>query len=143
MKLWLHHINRVSENVEHLRRFYSDVMGLGEHTEDLPLCEPTRDYTGDVAFRTDDIEAFKKTSRSQWCALQQLCRCRYGRWGSDISHDPEGNVIEGHQAPDNPAIGGGGVRTGKSGLEFTGLLMHVAPGHRGIAQSVERRSPKP
>ena len=60
MKLWLHHINRVSDNVEHLRRFYSDVMGLGEHTKDLPLCEPTRDYTGDVAFRTDDIKAFKK-----------------------------------------------------------------------------------
>ena len=53
MKLWLHHINRVSDNVEHLRRFYSDVMGLGEHTEDLPLCEPTRDYTGDVAFMSN------------------------------------------------------------------------------------------
>ena len=115
MKLWLHHINRVSDNVEHLRRFYSDVMGLGEHTEDLPLCEPTRDYTGDVAFmsdgniqmhlaqkdlglpyrvgkavnpverghtafRTDDIEAFKKHLEANGVPYSNYAGVDTGGW---------------------------------------------------------------
>ena len=50
MKLWLHHINFVSEDVDRLRRFYSDVMGLGPQEDDLPVREATRDYAGDVAF---------------------------------------------------------------------------------------------
>ena len=115
MKLWLHHINRVSENVERLRRFYSDVMSLGEHTEDLPLCKPTRDYTGDVAFmsngniqmhlaqkdlglpyragkavnpverghtafRTDDIEAFKKRLEANSVSYSNYAGIATGGW---------------------------------------------------------------
>ena len=80
MKLWLHHINRVSDNVERLRRFYSDVMSLGEHTEDLPLCEPTRDYTGDVAFRTDDIEAFKKHLEANSVSYSNYAGVATGGW---------------------------------------------------------------
>ena len=53
MKLWLHHVNFVSEDVERLRRFYSDVMGLGPQEDDLPVREATRDYAGDVAFLSD------------------------------------------------------------------------------------------
>ena len=115
MKLWLHHINRVSDNVEHLRRFYSDIMGLGEYTKDLPLCEPTRDYTGDVAFmsngniqmhlaqkdlglpyragkavnpverghtafRTDDIEAFKKHLEANSVSYSNYAGGATGGW---------------------------------------------------------------
>ena len=53
MKLWLHHVNFVSDDVERLRRFYADVMGLAEQREDLPVREDSRAYNGAVAFLSD------------------------------------------------------------------------------------------
>ena len=135
MKLWLHHINHVSEDVERLRTFYADVMGLGEHTEDLPMREPTRDYSGDVAFmsdgniqmhlaqkdlglayragkavnpvekghiafRTDDIEAFKKHLDANNVPYSDFAGVATGSWHQIFFHDPEGNIIEVHQVLD-------------------------------------------
>ena len=39
MKLTLHHINVVTENVERLDNFYRDVLGLDRETEGLPVLE--------------------------------------------------------------------------------------------------------
>lgn len=135
MKVWLHHVNFVSEDVERLRRFYADVMGLGEQTEDLPLREASRDYSGDVAFmsdgnlqmhlaqkdlslgyragkavnpverghlafRTDDIEAFKRQLEERGVHYSDYKGVATGSWHQIFFHDPEGNVIEVHQVLD-------------------------------------------
>lgn len=132
MKLWLHHINFVSEDVDRLRRFYSDVMGLGPQDDDLPVREATRDYAGDVAFlsdgnlqmhlaekdlglsyragkavnpverghlafRTDDIEAFKRHLEDRGVPYSDYKGVATGTWHQIFFHDPEGNVVEVHQ----------------------------------------------
>lgn len=132
MKLWLHHINFVSEDVDRLRRFYSDVMGLGPQEDDLPVREATRDYAGDVAFlsdgnlqmhlaekdlglsyragkavnpverghlafRTDDIEAFKRHLEDRGVPYSDYKGVATGTWHQIFFHDPEGNVVEVHQ----------------------------------------------
>ncbi|MAU52737.1 MAG: glyoxalase [Phyllobacteriaceae bacterium] len=132
MKLWLHHINFVSEDVDRLRRFYSDVMGLGPQEDDLPVREATRDYAGDVAFlsdgnlqmhlaekdlglsyragkavnpverghlafRTDDIEAFKRHLEERGIPYSDYKGVATGTWHQIFFHDPEGNVVEVHQ----------------------------------------------
>lgn len=53
MKLTLHHVNVVTENVERLDAFYRDVLGLERETQGLPVLEKTKGYAGDVAFVTD------------------------------------------------------------------------------------------
>ena len=53
MKLWLHHINLATENVERMREFYTGVMGLRMEESGLPVLEKTKGYSGDVAFVTD------------------------------------------------------------------------------------------
>lgn len=53
MKLTLHHINVVTENVDRLDSFYRDVLGLDRETEGLPVLEKKKGYAGDVAFVTD------------------------------------------------------------------------------------------
>lgn len=53
MKLTLHHVNVVTENVERLDAFYRDVLGLERETNGLPVLEKTKGYAGDVAFVTD------------------------------------------------------------------------------------------
>ncbi|PHP64683.1 glyoxalase [Zhengella mangrovi] len=135
MKLWLHHINFVSEDVERLRRFYSDVMGLGPQEDDLPVREATREYAGDVAFlsdgalqmhlaekdlglgyragkavnpverghlafRTDDIEAFKRHLEEKGVPYADYKGVATGTWHQIFFHDPEGNVVEVHQVLD-------------------------------------------
>ncbi|MFP1634166.1 VOC family protein [Zhengella sp. ZM62] len=132
MKVWLHHINFVSEDVDRLRRFYSDVMGLGPQEDDLPVREATRDYAGDVAFlsdgnlqmhlaekdlglsyragkavnpverghlafRTDDIEAFKGHLEERGIPYSDYKGVATGTWHQIFFHDPEGNVVEVHQ----------------------------------------------
>ncbi|OXS99169.1 glyoxalase [Notoacmeibacter marinus] len=51
MKLWLHHINVVSHNVEELQDFYGDVLGLQRQTEDIPV--RSDGYSAPVAFLSD------------------------------------------------------------------------------------------
>ena len=54
MKLRLHHINLSTENVERMDKFYQDVLKLDrDATDDLPILEKNKGYSGDVAFVTD------------------------------------------------------------------------------------------
>ncbi|WP_421849988.1 VOC family protein [Oricola sp.] len=135
MKLSLHHINFVSEDVERLRRFYADVLGMGEQADDIPVREMQRGYNGDVAFlgdgamqmhlaqkdlelgfktgnivnpvekghiafRTDDIEAFKQRLEEQGVAYSDYAGVAAASWHQIFFRDPEGNVIEVHQVLD-------------------------------------------
>ncbi|MFC3615436.1 VOC family protein [Lutimaribacter marinistellae] len=53
MKLKLHHINLVTEDVARMEGFYRDVLGLAPEDEGLPVLEKGKGYAGDVAFVTD------------------------------------------------------------------------------------------
>ena len=132
MKVWLHHVNYVTDDVDRLRRFYADVMGLGEQADDLPVREMQRGYSGDVAFlgdgdmqmhlaqkdlglgfrtgnvvnpverghlafRTDDIAAFKKHLEAQGIPYSDYAGVATASWHQIFFHDPEGNVVEVHQ----------------------------------------------
>ncbi len=132
MKLWLHHINHVSEDVERLRRFYADILGMGQQSDDLPVREMERGYNGAVAFlgdgsmqmhlaqkdlglgirtgnfinpverghiafRTDDIEAFKLLLDKNGIAYSDYAGVATESWHQIFFHDPEGNVVEVHQ----------------------------------------------
>ena len=50
MKLTLHHINLLTENVGKIDNFYRSVLGLSEESEGLPTLEKKKGYAGDVAF---------------------------------------------------------------------------------------------
>ena len=53
MKLTLHHINLSTDKVAEMDRFYRDVLGLQTATDDIPVLDKTKGYSGDVAFVTD------------------------------------------------------------------------------------------
>ena len=53
MKLKLHHLNLVTDNVARMDAFYRDVLGLSEETDGLPKLEKKQGYAGEVAFVTD------------------------------------------------------------------------------------------
>ncbi|WP_370252983.1 VOC family protein [Nioella sp.] len=136
MKLEFHHINFVSEDVDRLHRFYTEVLGLA----DVPVQSfPRPDATdssgydgkirfatdgamqmhlahkdlgvafrnggvinpverGHIAFRTDDIEAFKALLDAQSIPYSDYGTAFAAEWHQVFFHDPEGNVIEVHQA---------------------------------------------
>lgn len=57
MKLKLHHVNLVTDNVARMDSFYRDVLGLNRESGGLPKLEKKKGYAGDVAFVTDgDIQ---------------------------------------------------------------------------------------
>ncbi len=136
MKLEFHHINYVSDDVERLHKFYTDVLGL----EDLPienfprpvatdnkgydgkirfatdgamqmhLAERNLDVAfkhgetvnpverGHIAFRTDDIEAFKAVLEANNVPYSDYGTAFAKEWHQIFFHDPEGNIVEVHQA---------------------------------------------
>jgi glyoxylase I family protein len=56
MKLEFHHINLVSENVDRLHDFYTNVLGLDDIPQDnFPRTQATQDhgYSGKIRFATD------------------------------------------------------------------------------------------
>jgi glyoxylase I family protein len=56
MKLEFHHINFVSENVDRMHEFYTDVLGLDDIPQsDFPRTEGTEDagYSGKIRFATE------------------------------------------------------------------------------------------
>lgn len=53
MKLTLHHINLVTEDVPRADAFWRDVMGLERPDHGLPRLEKGKGYAGDVAFLSD------------------------------------------------------------------------------------------
>ena len=50
MKLTLHHINLVTENVDRMNDFYRKVLGLDRVAGSLPVLEKNQGYAGNVAF---------------------------------------------------------------------------------------------
>jgi glyoxylase I family protein len=55
---------------------------------------------GHIAFRTDDIEAFKKRLEEKGVPYSDYGKWAMGGWHQIFFYDPEGNVIEVHQADD-------------------------------------------
>ncbi|MEM9279379.1 MAG: VOC family protein [Pseudomonadota bacterium] len=55
---------------------------------------------GHIAFRTDDIEAFKKHLENQGISYSDWGNTAVQGWHQIFFYDPEGNVIEVHQAQD-------------------------------------------
>ncbi len=136
MKLEFHHINFVSNDVERLHRFYTDILGLSDiPIENFPRPEATDEtgYSGKIrfatdgamqmhlaeknldvafkhgetinpverghiAFRTDDIEAFKKVLDDNAIPYSDYGTAFAKEWHQLFFHDPEGNIIEVHQA---------------------------------------------
>lgn len=136
MKLEFHHINYVSEDVERLHRFYTDVLGLDEipigdfprpdETEDsgysgkirfatdghmqMHLAERNLDVAfkhgetinpverGHIAFRTDNIEEFKEMLDKKGIRYSDYGTAFAAEWHQVFFQDPEGNIIEVHQA---------------------------------------------
>ncbi|EDM71806.1 putative glyoxalase [Roseobacter sp. AzwK-3b] len=138
MKLEFHHINYVSEDVDRLHDFYTNVLGL----EDIPIASfprpkatetsgydgkikfatdgsiqfhlATKDLTvafkngevinpverGHIAFRTDDIQALTALLDENGIPYSDYGTAFAKEWHQVFFHDPEGNVIEVHQAVD-------------------------------------------
>jgi glyoxylase I family protein len=53
---------------------------------------------GHIAFRTDDIEAFKKRLEDNGIPYADYGKWAMGGWHQIFFQDPEGNIIEVHQA---------------------------------------------
>src|SRR5262245_57314415 len=56
---------------------------------------------GHIAFRTDDIEAFKKRLQEKGIPFSDYGAWAMKGWEQIFFHDPEGNVIEVHQVRDS------------------------------------------
>jgi catechol 2,3-dioxygenase-like lactoylglutathione lyase family enzyme len=52
---------------------------------------------GHLAFRTDDLEAFKQRLRDKGIPFSDYGAWAMGGWAQIFFHDPDGNVIEVHQ----------------------------------------------
>ncbi len=136
MILEFHHINYVSDDVERLHHFYTNVLGLDDvPIENFPRPEETdnKGYSGKIrfatdgkmqmhlaernlsvafkngqvinpverghiAFRTDDIEAFKGVLDDNDIPYSDYGTAFAKEWHQVFFHDPEGNIIEVHQA---------------------------------------------
>ena len=55
---------------------------------------------GHIAFRTDDIEAFKARLKEHGVPYADFGGWAMKGWNQVFFHDPDGNVVEVHQAPD-------------------------------------------
>lgn len=53
MKLTLHHVNIVTNDVARMDAFYRKILGLQTETDGLPTLEKKQGYAGNVAFVTD------------------------------------------------------------------------------------------
>ena len=58
---------------------------------------------GHIAFRTDDIAAFKKRLDQKGIPYSDYGAWAMSGWHQIFFYDPEGNVIEVHQVAENPA----------------------------------------
>ena len=80
MKLKLHHVNLVTDNVERMDSFYRDVLGLTRETSGLPTLEKRKGYAGDVAFVTDG------TIQTHLAQKDPLAGFRSGQQVNPVSH---------------------------------------------------------
>ena len=132
MKLELHHINLSTQDVKKLETFYKDILFLDTQSNDLPVLEKKKGYSGDVSFvgdgkvqmhlaqkdlsvnfktghfinpvekghiayRTDDIEAFKKHLKENNIEFTDWGDIGVSGWHQIFFYDPDGNIIEVHQ----------------------------------------------
>jgi len=88
MKLEFHHINYVSDDVDRLQDFYTEILGV----DDIPI----KNLPNSKA--TDDIDAFKDMLDSKSIHYSDYGTAFAKEWHQVFFHDPEGNVIEVHQA---------------------------------------------
>ena len=78
--------------------------GLRHHFRTGQAINPVE--RGHIAFRTDDIEAFKKRLKEKGIPFSDYGAWAMKGWEQIFFHDPEGNVIEVHQVRESAAIGG-------------------------------------
>jgi glyoxylase I family protein len=131
VKIELHHINIVTNDVSGLDSFYRDVLGMaaettmarpalaGGVTTDVAFVTDgstqfhlaERDLTfafraqqainplerGHLAFRTDDIAAFKKRLEARGIPYSDIGKFAVKGWQQIFFHDPAGTIIEVHQ----------------------------------------------
>ena len=132
MKLKLHHINLSSNNVNKMNEFYKQVLLLDTETNDLPILERKKGYSGEVefvtdgniqthlaekdldvnfktghsinplekghiAYRTDDLEEFKKHLENKGIKYSDWGETAVAGWKQIFFYDPDGNIIEVHE----------------------------------------------
>ena len=132
MKLKLHHINLSSNNVNKMNEFYKQVLLLDKETNDLPILERKKGYSGEVefvtdgniqthlaekdldvnfktghsinplerghiAYRTDDLEEFKKHLENKGIKYSDWGETAVAGWKQIFFYDPDGNIIEVHE----------------------------------------------
>jgi glyoxylase I family protein len=117
MKLTLHHLNLCSKNVKEMDDFYTDILDMKPEHSMEKLRVKTEGYDGNVAFITDgqtqvhvaqtDLgvafrtgEAFKKRLDEKGVPYSDYGGWAMSGWHQIFFHDPDGNVIEVHQAPE-------------------------------------------
>ena len=132
MKLKLHHINLSSNNVNKMNEFYKQVLLLDTETNDLPILERKKGYSGEVefvtdgniqthlaekdldvnfktghsinplerghvAYRTDDLDEFKKHLENKGIKYSDWGETAVAGWKQIFFYDPDGNIIEVHE----------------------------------------------
>src|SRR5919199_1295562 len=100
MQLKLHHVNLCSKDVPAMDEFYRSVLGLEPEPSLGDARLTAQGYSGSVAFLTDDIEAFKKRLEEKGVPYSDYGTWAMNGWHQIFFYDPEGNVIEVHQADD-------------------------------------------
>ena len=136
MKLEFHHINFVSDDVDALHQFYTEVLGLDDipiasfprpkatiksgysgkirfatdgfmqmHLAEKDLTVATKNgkeinpvERGHIAFRTDDIIGFMDSLDEKGIIYSDYGTTFAKEWHQIFFYDPEGNIIEVHQA---------------------------------------------
>ena len=136
MKLGFHHINFVSDDVDALHQFYTEVLGLDDipiasfprpkatiksgysgkirfatdgfmqmHLAEKDLTVATKNgkeinpvERGHIAFRTDDIIGFMDSLDEKGIIYSDYGTTFAKEWHQIFFYDPEGNIIEVHQA---------------------------------------------
>jgi catechol 2,3-dioxygenase-like lactoylglutathione lyase family enzyme len=116
MKLEFHHINYVTNDVDSLHNFYTKILGLTDIPAEAfprPEATSTSGYDGKIRFATDgkfqmhlatkDLNVAFKNGEVINPVAHSIPYSDYGtafaeEWHQVFFHDPEGNVIEVHQA---------------------------------------------
>ena len=116
MKIKLHHLNLCSKDVAGMEAPYRSVLDLEPESSLNSARDTTQGYAAPVAFvtdgqtqvhlatkdhgvafRTDDIAAFKRRLEANNIPYSDYGQWAMNGWHQIFFYDPEGNVIEVHQ----------------------------------------------
>ena len=103
MKLKLHHLNLTTKNVPAMDEFYRDVLDLQTESTLARQRITTQGYAGDVAFITDGATQFHIAEKDMGIKYSDYGGWAMSGWHQIFFYDPDGNVIEVHQAPEGTA----------------------------------------